>query len=69
MAANKQICATCKHCYVRLRKGGELPRDGYCYANPPAIGGMYPKIKLVSQGCRHYEAKKPGEKNILKHEE
>jgi hypothetical protein len=65
---SSKICATCKYCYIHSRGNGTLSREGYCYGNPPYIGGMYPKVKLKSQACRLYEDNQ-GKKNILSLEE
>ena len=64
-----KICGTCKYCMYKMRKGGEIPRDGYCYGMPPLQGGIRPKTGLHHNACSIYAQKTDQDDNVLKHGE
>jgi len=63
MEETNLICGTCKYCLYKLRKNLEIPRDGYCYGNPPYIGGIRPKVGLKDGACRLH-VKKTGKETL-----
>ena len=68
MATNYKICGTCAFCMYKLRRGNEIPRDGYCYGNPPAQGGIRPKVGLKDKACRLHVEKTDKDNTVIKHE-
>lgn len=61
MGRNNNICATCKWAEQKpiMRDGKpEIPKDGFCYANPPFPGGFNPKVVLRGPSCRLWESAK-----------